>query len=305
MDSRLEAYIQDIFSKDRFLTGEPMKGHTTFRVGGPADVLLCVDSVEKLSGLIHILKQTQSPYMILGNGSNILVSDRGYRGLMIRLTGEFDSITIRGNELEAGAGALLSKVSGQAALAGLTGLEFAGGIPGSPGGAVIMNAGAYGGEMKMVITGVRLMDESGNVFTKSCDEMEFGYRTSLAKKEGLIVLGATMQLESANEKDIRDTMNDLAAKRKEKQPLEYPSAGSTFKRPEGYFAGKLIQDAGLSGYRVGGAMVSTKHCGFVINAGDASASDIYALMQVVEAKVQETFGVTLEPEVILIGDFNS
>ena len=233
-----------------------------------------------------------------------MVSDEGYRGVIIQLYRNYGGLTVEGTEIRAGAGVLLSQIAATARNESLTGFEFAGGIPGTLGGAVVMNAGAYGGELKDVLKEAVVMDREGNIFTVPVEKLAMGYRTSLVKTAGYLVLEAVISLKKGSQEEIRDTMKDLADRRISKQPLEYPSAGSTFKRPEGYFAGKLIMDAGLRGYQVGGAQVSEKHCGFVINKGNATAADVCRLMADVQAKVQEQFGVTLEPEVKFLGDFD-
>ena len=334
-----------IVSPAHVFTDEPMSAHTTFKAGGIADYYVEATSEDVLSSLLRLLNEQNYPFYIVGNGSNLLVSDEGYRGVIITLVGEFCEVytdtqehirkaadgendDLHGSEMSdssdkvitcdssenlmtrdladkaiihAGAGCMLSKAASVAASNSLTGLEFASGIPGSVGGAIVMNAGAYGGEMSQVVKSVRAMDMSGDIVELKLEELELGYRTSIFKKEKMIVLGVDMVLEKGNETDIRAKMNDLNSQRKAKQPLEYPSAGSTFKRPEGYFAGKLIMEAGLRGYAVGGACVSEKHCGFIINKGDATASDIRQLMDEVIVKVKESAGVTLEPEVCLLG----
>ena len=295
--------IEAFASEGAFLYDEPLRNHTTFRVGGKADAFLSVNNEEELKKAIQICKEKSLPYFILGNGSNILVSDEGFRGLVIAIGDKMADITVEGTKITAQAGALLSTVAQTAAKHSLTGMEFASGIPGSIGGAIVMNAGAYDGEMKMIVDTVTLLSEDGQVRTFTCDEMEFGYRTSRIKREKGIVLSVTLSLTEGDVEAIQAKMKDFAARRRDKQPLEYPSAGSTFKRPEGMFAGKLIMDAGLRGYSVGGAQVSEKHCGFVINKGDATATDVYTLIGDVQKKVKEEFGVTLEREVILVGDF--
>ncbi|MBQ7796482.1 MAG: UDP-N-acetylmuramate dehydrogenase, partial [Lachnospiraceae bacterium] len=247
-------------------------------------------------------KKADTPWYVVGNGSNLLVSDKGFPGVIIN-TAKFDKLETDGVTVIAGAGVLLSKVASVAYKAGLKGLEFAAGIPGSVGGACVMNAGAYGSEMKHVLKTVTVLKEDGEVATLPAEELELGYRTSVIPKRGYLVLEAEFSLEEGNQEEIKSVMNDLASRRKEKQPLEYPSAGSTFKRPEGHFAGKLIEDAGLKGFTVGGAQVSEKHAGFVINKGGATASDIYTLCKEVEQKVQEAFGISLEMEVELLGEF--
>ena len=262
------------FGSDRVLLEEPMKRHTTFRIGGPAEVFVMPGNLEEVQRILEICRTEDLPYFILGNGSNLLVSDRGYRGVVIQLDRNFGEVKVEGTEIHASAGALLSTIAVAARRASLTGFEFAGGIPGTLGGAVDMNAGAYGGEMKDVLRKVMVMDQSGKVFEIPAEELQMGYRTSIIKTAGYIVLGAVLSLKEGNLEEIKMLTRKLSEQRTSKQPLEYPSAGSTFKRPEGYFAGKLIMDSGLRGYRVGGAQVSEKHCGFVINTGDATAEDV-------------------------------
>lgn len=293
----------DLLGEDRVFTEEAMSQHTTFKIGGPADYFLMPDKGEDVGRVIKICKEKEIPYFILGNGSNLLVGDGGYRGAVIQIYRNMSSVTVEGNEITAQAGALLSAVAAAAKNASLTGFEFAGGIPGTIGGAVVMNAGAYGGEMKDVLTEVTVMNAEGDIFTLPAEELELGYRTSIIKTAGYIVLEAKIRLKEGDPEVIRETMKDLTIRRTTKQPLEYPSAGSTFKRPEGYFAGKLIMDSGLAGYQVGGAQVSEKHCGFVINAGDATARDVRTLMDNVRDIVYKKYGVTLEPEVKFLGEF--
>ena len=291
------------FGTDRVLLEEPMKLHTTFRIGGPAEIFVMPEGLEEVQRILEICRTEDLPYFILGNGSNLLVSDRGYRGVVIQLDRNFGEVKVEGTEIHASAGALLSTIAVAARRASLTGFEFAGGIPGTLGGAVVMNAGAYGGEMKDVLRKVMVMDQNGKVFEIPAEELQMGYRTSIIKTAGYIVLGAVLSLKEGNLEEIKMLTRKLSEQRTSKQPLEYPSAGSTFKRPEGYFAGKLIMDSGLRGYRVGGAQVSEKHCGFVINAGDATAKDVCELMKHVTETVYEKFGVTLEPEVKFLGEF--
>lgn len=283
-------------------TEEPMSKHTTFRIGGSAEVFAAPDARE-LPRLLAMANGADVPVTVIGNGSNLLVGDRGIRGLVIEIGERMSEVRIEGTTLVAGAGALLSKAAQAAAAAGLGGLEFAAGIPGSVGGAVVMNAGAYGGEMKDVLQSVKVLTEEGELLSLAAAELELGYRHSCVPERKYIVVEATMELSAKPEEEIRACMAELRAKRVEKQPLEYPSAGSTFKRPEGYFAGKLIMDAGLRGYTVGGAQVSEKHCGFVINKGGATAADVRQLMQDVHDRVKEQFDVELEPEVKMIGSF--
>lgn len=290
-------------TSSEILINEEMKNHTTFRVGGAADVFVTPCKAEEAADIVRLLLTEGAKYTVIGNGSNLLVSDKGYRGCIVCMAKGMDTITVNGPVITAGAGALLSKVAYTAYENSLTGLEFASGIPGSVGGAVVMNAGAYGGEMKMVITSVKVLDTvTGKITTLSNEEMKFSYRHSVVKDHPYVVLEAELMLSSKDKKEIKQYMDELLIKRKEKQPLEYPSAGSTFKRPEGYFAGKLIEDSGLKGYSIGGAKVSDKHCGFVINESDATASDILNLIKEVRTRVYDKFNVMLEPEVVLLGE---
>lgn len=293
----------DVLGNERVLFDEPMSSHTTFRIGGPAEVFAMPENYEQIGAVLTLCDQEQLPYFVLGNGSNLLVSDSGYRGVIIQMDRNMEEIRLEGNEIHACAGALLSSIAVAARNASLTGFEFAGGIPGTLGGAVVMNAGAYGGELKDVLKEAVVMDREGKIFTIPVEKLEMGYRTSVIKTAGYLVLEAVIALEKGDPEKIRATMKDLSDRRTEKQPLDCPSAGSTFKRPEGHFAGKLIMDSGLRGYRIGGAQVSEKHCGFVINAGGATAKDVRALMDHVISTVQEKYGVTLEPEVKFLGDF--
>ncbi len=282
------------------LENEPMSLHTTFRTGGNAKRFIKVQSVED----IIEIKNKYDDILIIGNGSNLLVSDKGIDGTVVQIYDDFNSISLKDDiSICAESGALLSKIAAFARDRSLTGFEFASGIPGTAGGGVFMNAGAYGGEMKNVVTEVSAVDENGNICTISGEDMGFGYRKSIAMARDIIITGVTIRLSKGDKDDITAQMTDLSVRRKEKQPVEYPSAGSTFKRPEGYFAGKLIMDSGLSGYKVGGAMVSPKHCGFVVNAGGATSQDIYRLIRDVQRIVKEKTGVTLDTEVRLIGEF--
>ena len=281
---------------------EPMKRHTSFRAGGEAKWFAIPETAEELKAVLAVCQKADTPWYVVGNGSNLLVSDHGFPGVIIS-TAKFDKLEVAGETVTAGAGVLLSKLANTAYKAGLTGLEFAAGIPGSVGGAAVMNAGAYGGEMKHVLRSVTVLTKDGEVKKLLAEELELGYRTSVIPKCGYLVLEAEFALKEGNPEEIKAVMDDLAGRRKDKQPLEYPSAGSTFKRPEGYFAGKLIEDAGLKGFSVGGAEVSEKHAGFVINKKDATASDIYNLCKEVERRVLEKFGVSLEMEVKLLGEF--
>ena len=284
---------------------EPMSLHTTFRIGGPADLFVMPGSIQAVADSIRICKETQTPYAVIGNGSNLLVSDAGYRGVIIQIGRNLNQITGNGEEIRAQAGAMLSVIAKTALLESLTGFEFASGIPGTLGGAVVMNAGAYGGEMKDVLTEVTVLTREGEIRTIPAEKLELGYRTSLAAKNGWIILEAVMKFQKGDAEAIRSRMEELKVQRVTKQPLDLPSAGSTFKRPEGYFAGKLIMDAGLRGFTVGGAQISEKHCGFVVNKGGATAEDVRNLICAVQKKVQEDAGVKLEPEVKFLGEFHS
>ena len=283
-------------------TNASMADYTSFRAGGCARYLVFPEDEEALTAVVREVEEAGVPYYVTGNGSNILVRDGGFPGVIIKIADGFSEIRTEGNRIIAGAGALLSAIAKEAARQSLSGLEFASGIPGSLGGAVYMNAGAYDGEMKNVLETVRLLDpQTGTIREAKAEELELGYRYSKLYETGEIVLGAVMQLQPGDQEEIRGKIRDFTERRTTKQPLSYPSAGSFFKRPEGYFAGKLVQDAGLKGLTVGGAQVSTLHSGFVINIGGATATDIIALMHLVQARVKEQFGVDLEPEVRIIG----
>ena len=295
--------VVDIVGEENVHTDEPMSRHTTFRIGGNADYFVKPGNADEVAAVIVVCREYNIPYFILGNVSNLLVTDDGYRGMIINIMDNMDSVTVDGRIITAQAGAMLVRVSVMARDNALTGLEFASGIPGTIGGAVYMNAGAYGGEMKNVVKTVRAIDEYGRIYELDSEKMDFSYRHSIVEERKLIVLEVTLELEHGSREAIDDRMKELAEARRSKQPLEYPSAGSTFKRPEGYFAGKLIMDAGLRGYSVGGAQVAEKHCGFVINKGGATASDVVELIRDVQHDVDDKFGVTLEPEVKMLGEF--
>lgn len=298
----------NILGDENVFENEPMSMHTTFRIGGPARYFAIVNSEEDLIKTIKLVKEENQEYFVLGNGSNILVSDKGFDGVVLQLSGEFDTIHLSGNNIIAGSGLLLSQVAKTALDNSLAGLEFASGIPGTIGGAIVMNAGAYGSEMKDVVKAVRILwlePDEPTIETLSLDDLKLSYRHSILKERKGIVLDVKLTLKPGSKEEIKSIMDDLAAKRREKQPLEYPSAGSTFKRPEGYFAAKLIEDAGLKGYKVGTAMVSDKHAGFVVNTGGAKATEVKQVMDHVVHTVNQSFGITLEPEVILLGDFDN
>ena len=298
-----------IAAPERVTRDEPLSGHCSFRTGGPADLFIQVCTEEELVKTMELLRSSGIEVFLLGRGTNLLIGDGGFRGAVVTMCApsgtesDLRDVRIDGCRLRAGAGASLLKIAMAARDASLAGFEFAAGIPGSLGGAVMMNAGAYGGEMKDVVRSVRIFYPDSGIREFSGEEMEFGYRTSRLKRERGIVLGAEIELEPGDRQKISDKITELAQKRMDKQPLEYASAGSTFKRPEGYFAGKLIQDAGLMGFSVGDAQVSEKHAGFVINRGNASAAQIRQLIEEVQRIVLEDSGVQLEREVIFLGEF--
>ena len=327
--------IKRIAGEENVLCEEPLSKHTTFHIGGNAKIFVMPQYIEDLVALLDYVRRQNLRYFVMGNGSNLLAYDTGYDGIVIAthmagktvkekadktaldtlqilMPGDLNRKKILAEEqtetegktiIFAGSGIMLSNMAAKAAKAGLTGFEFAGGIPGTLGGAVVMNAGAYGGEMKDVLKEVTVMTAAGEILVLPAEKLEMGYRTSLVKTKGYLVLSAVIVLEQGNQEAIKARMKELTEQRVSKQPLEFPSAGSTFKRPEGYFAGKLIMDAGLRGYQTGGAQVSEKHCGFVINKDNATAADVCRLLRDVQDKVKEQFGVTLEPEVKFLGKF--
>ncbi len=295
--------LKKILPEAGILQEEPMRDHTTFRIGGPARFFVMPGTKEELRALLSLCRETDMPFYVIGNGSNLLVSDAGYDGVVIQLYRNMNRVTVDGTRIRAQAGALLSQIAAKALESSLTRFEFASGIPGTLGGACVMNAGAYGGEMKDVLEEVQVLTPDGAFKTLGKDELELGYRTSVIAKKDYIVLEASLLLREGDRKQISARMEELKERRVAKQPLEYPSAGSTFKRPEGHYAGQLIQEAGLRGFSVGGAQVSEKHCGFVINRDHATAADVDALMKQVVRRVKENSGVTLEPEVKRLGTF--
>lgn len=299
----LEQKLKQLLEEEDVVLGEEMKYHTTFRVGGPAHFFVTPKTEEQLQSVLKLCKETDTPWFILGRGSNLLVSDRGFDGVVIHMQKHWNHYHTEENRIFAQAGAMMSAVSQEALRNGLTGFEFASGIPGTIGGGLRMNAGAYGGEMKQVVLSAKVMDSNGTILELSKDELELGYRTSTIGRNGYIALSCVIGLQPGDPDRIRSTMEEMNAKRRQKQPLEYGSAGSTFKRPEGYFAGKLIQDAGLKGFSIGDAQVSEKHAGFVINRGNAKAADIMKLCKEVSRRVHEQFGVNLEMEVRRLGKF--
>ena len=299
--------LTEIYGEDRVRLNESMAEHTSFRIGGPADYYVVPEDSATLASGIALCRQREIPFFILGNGTNLLVGDKGFRGVIFHLYKTMDSITCLEEDgvmyVRAGAGALLSKVGKVVAEKGYADFEFATGIPGSVGGAIMMNAGAYDGEIGDFLQYAIVLDENGSEQKLTLEDMDFGYRHSSVMDRGYIVLEACLKFEKGDRDAILQRVEELLAKRKKSQPLDYPSAGSTFKRPEGYFAGKLIQDAGLKGFTVGGAQVSEKHAGFVINTGGATAADVRELIRQVQEKVFEQSGVMMEPEVRMIGEF--
>lgn len=288
---------------ENVLRDEPMSRHTTFRIGGPADFFVQPSCMEEIKAVRELCRSGKMPCYVMGNGSDLLVGDRGYRGVIIQICKRMNEVRAEGERIFVQSGALLSKTASAAYDASLTGMEFASGIPGTVGGALRMNAGAYDGEMKQIVESVEVLTADGEVLVLSAGELGMGYRTSVISKNDYVALSAVLKLKKGEKSDIRARMDELKKKRVEKQPLEYGSAGSTFKRPEGHFAGKLVQKAGLRGYRVGDAQVSEKHCGFVINRGNATAAEVAQLMEDVADRVQEKFGIRLDPEVKKIGEF--
>jgi len=295
--------LQSIVPGENIHLKESMALHTTFRVGGPAECLIEIENATQLEKVQKYLGLVECPFVVIGNGSNLLVSDKGYKGVVLQIGKKMSQVTVAGNVVKAQAGALMSQVAAVAMQHGLTGLEFASGIPGTVGGGVVMNAGAYGGELAQVVVEVCVMDRNGEILVLDNETMEFGYRKSTIRKKPFVVTEVTFKLEPGDKDAIKAKIDELTVARREKQPLEFPSAGSTFKRPEGHFAGALIMDAGLRGFRIGGAMVSEKHCGFVINTGDATAADIVAVIREIQRQVKEQFNVDLETEVVFLGEF--
>lgn len=293
--------LLNIFEEKNIFKDELMKSHTSFKIGGPADFFVVPSNMQQLQKVIKFLKNSNLEYYILGNGSNLLVKDEGYRGVIIQVYKNLSNVEIVDTTVKAQAGVLLSTLANKVYKESLTGMEFASGIPGTLGGAVCMNAGAYGGEMKQVVQSVTVINNEGDFQVLGYDELELGYRTSIIQKKGFVVVDVELQLTKGNQEEIKSYMNDLTNRRKTKQPLELASAGSTFKRPTGYYAGKLIMDSGLRGYRIGDAQISEKHCGFVVNLGNAKAEDVLSLISYVQKTVKGKYGVDLEPEVRIIG----
>ncbi|MDD7182318.1 UDP-N-acetylmuramate dehydrogenase [Peptostreptococcus porci] len=300
--NELYGMLKDIIDENSIFIDESMKKHISFKVGGPADVLVRPKTEDEIKDIFSFLNDNNIPFLVKGNGSNILIKDGGFRGVVIEIADNFSSFEIVGDDMIIQTGALLSSIGRAAMENNLTGFEFASGIPGTLGGALAMNAGAYGGEMKNIVKSVRLMDEKGKIVEFTNEEMEFGYRHSILSDRKMIAISAVISLKNGKFDEIKEKMEDLAYQRRTKQPLEYPSAGSTFKRPDGYFAGKLIQDSNLKGASMGGAMVSEKHSGFVINYNNATATDIINLIEHIKSTVYDQQGVRLEEEVKILGE---
>ncbi|NMB32784.1 MAG: UDP-N-acetylmuramate dehydrogenase [Clostridium sp.] len=294
--------LEGITDSRNIKVDEPMRKHTSFRVGGPADVLVTPVTISQLSEILKLCRDNNVPAFVMGNGTNLIVTDKGIRGVVIKIYDNLSGFGIEGDTIWAYAGILLSKLSNFALKNELEGLEFASGIPGTLGGAVAMNAGAYGGEMRNIVIETEYMDVDGKVRIIRNEEHEFGYRTSFIHKHSGIVLRSKIKLNRGKKDKIKEQMSEFMKRRREKQPLEFPSAGSVFKRPKGHFAGKLIEDCGLGGYRIGGAQVSDKHCGFIINVGNATAKDITNLIGHIQNTVQEKFGISMETEVKMVGE---
>ncbi len=294
--------LLNIVGQENVKLNEPMKKHISFRVGGPADILVKPTSETQLSDIMVLIKKEKIPYLIIGNGSNLLVKDGGIRGVVIEISNNFNNFDIKGTNVKIQSGALLSVVGKAVLREELKGFEFAAGIPGTLGGAIAMNAGAYGGEMKDIVKSVKLMDTDGNIFEFTNEQMEFEYRKSILSRTDYIVLCVEIELQKGNYDEIKSTMMDFTQRRVSKQPLSLPSAGSTFKRPEGHFAGQLIEESGLRGLTLRGAQVSEKHCGFVVNLGNTTAKDLLELMYVVKSTVNAKFGIMLEEEVRILGE---
>ncbi len=297
----LKQELVDFVGTDAVKTEEPMKNHTTFRIGGPARYFVTPKTTKELADVIALCRSTEVPFLVMGNGSNLLVTDKGWRGAVIS-TEHLKNASVSHTSIWAEAGITLARLARLAQDASLTGMEFAAGIPGTLGGALVMNAGAYGGEMKDILLWADVLAPDGSIHRKTVSQLELGYRTSLIQQEGYVVLAAQLSLKEGDQTAIKRKMDDLACQRKAKQPLEYPSAGSTFKRPPGYFAGKLIDDAGLRGFQLGGAAISEKHCGFVINKAQATAEDVLNLCSEVKRRVKERTGVELELEIKILED---
>lgn len=294
--------IKKLINNEKLLFNEPMSNHTTFKIGGPVDVLVCPSSVAELQTVVNYCRQHNIPYFVFGLGSNLLVLDKGFRGVAIKLGNNLKSLYISGHEIVAEAGIRLSELARKAAAYELSGLEFAEGIPGSLGGAVVMNAGAYGGEIKDVLVRVSAVDQEGNLKTFNSSDFMMGYRQSIFQENGCIIVSALLELKPGQREEIQSKMRDLARQRREKQPLDLPSAGSTFRRPQGYYVGPMVEKMGLKGHTIGGAQVSTKHAGFIVNTGNATAHDVVTLITYIQTRAREEYGVDLQPELKIIGE---
>lgn len=303
MNQTILEFIRQTVSPENVMLNEPMSRHTTFRTGGEAAVFVNVTSRDALKILVSYFAKVSQEYFILGRGSNLLVSDKGYQGVVLSIGSGMARIQVTGTQMQVEAGALLPQVAHAAAQKGLSGLEFAAGIPGSIGGAIVMNAGAYDGEMKQIVKSVTVLNSAGEEMELDNETMEFGYRTSIIRNRPFVVTNVLLELTEGDPEQILAKGEAYNARRREKQPLEFPSAGSTFKRPEGYYAGKLIMDSGLRGFRIGGAQIAEKHCGFVVNVGNATSADVREVIQETVEQVKEHFGVDLEPEIVFLGDF--
>ncbi|NLP37361.1 MAG: UDP-N-acetylmuramate dehydrogenase [Firmicutes bacterium] len=301
--AKIAEFIDRNLPATEYYLNEEMKKHTTFKTGGPADILILPYTISDLQKLMHFLVQAQIPYIIIGHGSNLLVGDKGVREPVIKLEKNLSNCAVAGEVIEAEAGALIMDVAKLAQKQALTGLEFACGIPGTVGGAVFMNAGAYGGEIKDVLEEVLVLTTGGNLQTRTVSELNLGYRTSVIQKNGDLIVKAKFRLQKGDQAAIQNRMNELTRKREANQPLNFPSAGSIFKRPAGHYTGQLIQEASLKGYKIGGAQVSDKHAGFIVNTGNATSSDIINLIRHIQAEVKKRFHVQLETEVRMIGEF--
>lgn len=295
-------YFIKVAGTENIFIDEPMKKHTSFKLGGPADILVTPHSKEQLVLVLGYCNKNSIPFYVIGNGTNLLVRDKGIRGVVIKIFNNYNEIKVEGNVICAEAGALLSRIANTAYDNSLTGFEFAHGIPGTLGGAVTMNAGAYGGEMKDVVYMTEFVNKDGKIVTIKNDEHKFSYRDSSIQRSQGVVLKSWIKLEKGNKQDIKARMEELMKKRKDKQPIEMPSAGSVFKRPEGHFAGKLIEDCGLRGFNIGGAQVSPKHCGFIVNTGTATTQDVLNLVNTIQKNVKDKFNVDMHTEVRIIGE---
>jgi len=300
----MQSKLAQIIAKENIRINELMSKHTSFKIGGTADILVTPGNIDELQQTLKFCNQERIPFFIFGMGSNILVTDNGFRGVAIKLGKNFKDMTLNENQIEAKAGIRLSELARRAAQNSLSGLEFAEGIPGSLGGAIVMNAGAYGGEIKDVVKKVSVMNYQGEIKELNNTELDFGYRTSILQKSDYIVIGALLELSHDNREDILERMQNYARRRREKQPLDLPSAGSTFKRPPGFYVGTIIEEMGLKGYKIGGAQISDKHAGFIVNTGNATAKDVLNLIAFIQENAKKVYNIDLEPEIKIIGENN-